>query len=146
MKKLLFISMSLFVFAACSNNNDNADANNNAPEVENNEIDNANDAQAEDHNEAPNNDVETEGNNEDGSAVNNEHLQEYEEYDVLQEELDLDVYEGVVESDNKGTRIILFQTADGVKEYKSIFVKKKNRLKIVHFDDEDDLLFNDVID
>src|SRR5699024_5032150 len=133
MKKLLFICMSLFVIAACSNANDNSNVNNNSHDVGNNDIENADDAQANDHNEAENNNADTE-NNEATSAVNNDDLKEYEEYDVLKEELDLDVYEGIVESDNKGTRIILFQTADGVKEYKSIFVKKKNRLKIVHFD------------
>src|SRR5699024_822148 len=124
MKKILIVLMGVFLFAACSNTNDdvNSESSDNSNEVENSELENADDAQGEDHDESSNNEVDT-NNNDDDLAVNNEHLQEFEEYDVLKEELDLDVYEGLVESDNKGTRIILFQTADGVKEYKSIFVK-----------------------
>lgn len=79
------------------------------------------------------------------STVNNDHLKDLAEYDMLSQHLDLDHYKGVIKTDNQGNRIILFETEDGHKEYKSIFIKHKNRLKIVHFDNEDNLLYNGII-
>ena len=74
----------------------------------------------------------------------NDHLKDFTEFDVLVDKIDLDIYQGVVETDNKGNRIILFENENGDKEYKSIFIKHENRLKIVQFDD-DGLIYNEII-
>lgn len=77
-------------------------------------------------------------------AITNDHLKDFPEFDILTEKIDLTVYKGVVETDNKGTRVILFEDERGHKEYKSIFVKHDNRLKIVQFKD-DGLLYNEIV-
>lgn len=74
----------------------------------------------------------------------NDHLKGLDEYAVIADYIDLTTYTGTIQTDNKGNRIIIFANANGQKEYKSIYVKRANRLKIVTFDD-DGLLFNDVL-
>ncbi|MEI3598419.1 hypothetical protein [Oceanobacillus sp. MO10714A] len=73
--------------------------------------------------------------------MNNGDLEEFPEFDTKAEYIDLDAYQGVVETDNKGNRIILFEDEKGHSEYKSIFIKHNNRLKIVQFKG-DGLLYN----
>lgn len=147
MKKGLIILFGLLLLIGCSNNND-ADQ----PQQDNEDQDNV----EQNENNTENTNLENEATNEENEnniedttekedAANNDDLKAFKEFDVLENELDLDAYEGIVESDNQGNRIILFQDADGKKEYKSIFIKNDNRLKIVHFVDEDDLLYNDII-
>ncbi|WP_277587580.1 hypothetical protein [Psychrobacillus antarcticus] len=74
----------------------------------------------------------------------NEELNDLPEYDLLAQYIDLSTYEADVESDNKGTRVIFFENEEGQKEYKSIFVKGANHLKLVSLD-EDGLIYDDVI-
>jgi len=76
--------------------------------------------------------------------MNNGDLEEFPEFDTKAEYIDLDAYQGVVETDNKGNRIILFEDENGHSEYKSIFIKHDNRLKIVEFNN-DGLLYNEII-
>lgn len=147
MKKLFVVYLSLFVLIGCANKNDSEQP------IEDNDVQEENEEQpGEENNDENGNENLVDNDNEennyesnDGNVIDNDHLKEFEEYDILAKELDLKQYEGVIKSDNKGNRVILYQTKDGKKEYKSIFIKKKHRLKIVHFDDEDDLLYNDVI-
>lgn len=147
LKKLFVVFLSLFVLIGCANKNDSEQP------IEDNDVQVGNEEQSGEENNDKNEnenlaDNESEENNNesnDGNVIDNDHLKEFEEYDILAKELDLKQYEGVIKSDNKGNRVILYQTKDGKKEYKSIFIKKKHRLKIVHFDDEDDLLYNDII-
>lgn len=73
-----------------------------------------------------------------------EELAQYEEYEILNEKLDLSIYEVEVETDNSGNRVLIFSEDDGVKSYKSIFVKDEQHLKIVSMKNEE-LLYNDVI-
>lgn len=49
-----------------------------------------------------------------------------------------------VESDNEGTRIILFEK-DGRKIYKSIFIKEKNHLKLIDLESGEKPLINETI-
>lgn len=77
-------------------------------------------------------------------SENNDALTEFPEHDVLAEHIDLAVYTSEIETDNQGTRVILFENADGHKEFKSVFVKNDNRLKIIKLDD-DGLLYNAII-
>lgn len=73
-----------------------------------------------------------------------EDLAQYEEYEILNEKLDLSTYEAEIETDNSGNRVLIFSEDDGDKAYKSIFVKDEQHLKIVSLKDEG-LLYNDVI-
>ncbi|MBD7907801.1 putative periplasmic lipoprotein [Sporosarcina gallistercoris] len=80
------------------------------------------------------------------SSVNNpsadtSNLTAFEEYSKIAEVADLDGLEGIVETDNSGTRVILFEDESGRKTVKSVFVKKENRLKVISLDD-DGLLYN----
>lgn len=154
MKKQIFTLFGFFLLAGCSSNPQNSQIDPvNPSEVESNEglvithdtqstVETNTVAESEENFEAQ------QTSNSQGTkqlSVNNEHLKNFVEFDILVQELDLEHYEGVVKSDNRGTRTILFQTADGKKEYKSIFIKNTNRLKIVHFNDEENLLYNKVI-
>lgn len=49
-----------------------------------------------------------------------------------------------MESDNNGTRVIFFENEEGQKDYKSVFVKEANHLKLVSLDN-DGLIYDDVI-
>ena len=49
-----------------------------------------------------------------------------------------------VESDNEGTRIILFEK-DGRKMYKSVFVKEKRNLKLINLESGEKPLINETI-
>lgn len=129
MKKIIIVLFSLLFLVSCSTDTeDEATPNNNQ---EGNNVTQEND--------------ENHSTTDDSNTVDNEHLKAYEEFDILSQELDLNLYEGIVETDNRGNRVILFQTEEGTKEYKSIYVKDDHHLKIVHFNDEDNLLYNDVI-
>ncbi len=58
-------------------------------------------------------------------------LADLEEYPVLQSTLDdLDSLTPTIETDNPNTRVILYANAAGQRVYKSIYVKRNNRLKI----------------
>lgn len=88
----------------------------------------------------------------DDAVAQNDDLKDFPEYNMLAEKIDLNEYKGNVKTDNQGNRIILFEDDDGEKEYKSIFIKNDNRLKIIEFedgnehDDEDKgLIYNEVI-
>lgn len=74
----------------------------------------------------------------------NDALADFIEYDLVAKHINLDDYKGIVESDNKGNRVILYEDQSGAKVYKSILVKNENRLKIIKLDD-DRLLYNDLI-
>lgn len=75
---------------------------------------------------------------------NNDALKDLPEFNVLADTIDLGVYHGMIETDNQGTRIILFGIEQNHKEYKSIFVKNDNRLKIIKLDN-DGLIYNEIL-
>lgn len=74
----------------------------------------------------------------------NETLNDLPEYDLLAKYIDLSTYDADVESDNNGTRVIFFENEEGQKDYKSVFVKEANHLKLVSLDN-DGLIYDDVI-
>lgn len=78
------------------------------------------------------------------TVTNNDDLGKFEEFDSIEEHIDLDTFQGVVETDNEGNRIIIFEDENGSAEYKSIFIKHDNRLKIVKLK-SDGLLYNGII-
>ena len=88
----------------------------------------------------------TESNEEDASSNDsaNSELASFEEYSKIEEVADVSNLKGIVETDNPGTRVILFEEDNGNKTLKSVFVKKENRLKVISLDD-DGLLYNDIL-
>ena len=67
------------------------------------------------------------------------------EFELLSKNIDLTLYSGVVETDNPGNRVILFEDSKDKKVYKSILVKNDNFLKIIKLDD-DGLIFKGTIE
>lgn len=80
----------------------------------------------------------------DASSSGNSELAGYEEYATVVEVADVEGMKGIVETDNPGTRVILFEDGTGKKTVKSVFVKNDNRLKIISLND-DGLLYNDIL-
>lgn len=79
------------------------------------------------------------------SADDSSSLSEYEEYPYLDKEIDnLDNYDPIVETDNPNKRVILYKADNNEKKYKSIFIKRQNRLKIIQLDDNGEI-FNKII-
>lgn len=159
MKKGLAILLGIILVAGCSSND--TDELETQEQEESNEIVDSDenledevDGVTEDEENDENSDGATEDieNQEDNSddrdtsdtVANNGDLETYPEFDIIAEHIDLDKYQGVVETDNKGNRIILFEDENGHSEYKSIFIKHDNRLKIVEFNN-DGLLYNEII-
>lgn len=149
MKKTLMILLSIFLLASCGDVEDTI-IKSTIDEEENLESESHSEQLADENMEASSeeesnhqNDAQREGNAETNDAKNN-HLKDFPEYMMISNHIDLSTYTGTIQSDNKGNRIILFANTNGQNEYKSIYVKHDNRLKIVTFDD-DALLFNDII-
>ena len=71
-------------------------------------------------------------------------VNEYEEISKISEKINLQDYNMNVESDNKGTRIILFER-NGKKIYKSVFVKEEKHLKLIDLESGEKLLINEKI-
>lgn len=78
------------------------------------------------------------------STVENDKVNEYEEISKISEKINLKDYNINVESDNKGTRIILFEK-NGKKIYKSVFVKEEKHLKLIDLESGEELLINENI-
>lgn len=126
MKKLLMTFLSLALLTGCAQNN-----------VESQDRPNVNHAPGE--NGLSKEEVDKA---EQGTTNGVDSLPEFE---LLSKHIDLTLYTGVVETDNPGNRVILFEDLQGVKIYKSILVKNDNFLKIIKLDD-DELLFKGTID
>ncbi|WLV25006.1 hypothetical protein QR721_01845 [Aciduricibacillus chroicocephali] len=72
-------------------------------------------------------------------------LKGFKEYSNLKKEIpNLDKYEPIIETDNPNKRVILYKV-NQQKEYKSIFIKRQNRLKIIKLGDGGEI-FNKVIE
>lgn len=154
---VLFASM-LFVLGACSGNDDDDQSSNGADNntsTEENQ-DETSDGTTTDDENATGNEDETEDqaddnsgdqatdDSEDGEEASDNELADFPEYETLVDEIDVDTLEAKIETDNPNKRVILYADASGEKQYKSIFIKEKDRLKIIHFDD-DGQIFNEVI-
>lgn len=67
----------------------------------------------------------------------------FEEYQAITEVIEEDFDEVRVVNDNKRNRVLLFVNDKGHTQYKSIYVKKTNRLKVIDFNGG--LIFNDIL-
>lgn len=66
----------------------------------------------------------------------NTSLADYEESNLLADNIPLDQLTPLVEEDNQNKRIILFEDEAGEKVYKSVFIKNDEYLKIIDIKDE----------
>ena len=64
--------------------------------------------------------------------------------DKISEIINLEEYNINVESDNEGTRVIIFEKNER-KVYKSIFVKEKKHLKLIDLESNEKPLINESI-
>ncbi|WP_077324893.1 hypothetical protein [Virgibacillus siamensis] len=65
------------------------------------------------------------------------------EFEVLEEQVNLRSFSAEVVENNQHERIILFKSDSGQAQYKSIFVKNTNRLKMIAFDQG--MIFNTIL-
>lgn len=85
-----------------------------------------------------------EKNIEETTDTENDNINEYEEISKIAEKINVEDYNMHVESDNEGTRIILFEKNER-KMYKSIFVKEKKHLKLIDLELGGKPLINETI-
>lgn len=133
MKKLWLLPVLAIFLAACGSNDEKEPAKDEdisvdviEPETEPEETETESTAEPADEKGAA-----EEGNTEEQPAAADSDLSGYEEADVLGEHMPVDELTPIVETDNPGKRIILFEDADGQKVYKSIFIKHDQHVKII---------------
>lgn len=138
MKKTLLLLLVTIVLAACGG--DDSSEPNEEPVKE---PDQSEEAGTDEGEKAEENDKEEAA--EEETEADNSAIEEFDEYDIVADHIDLDAYTGIVETDNQGTRVILYEDENGEKEYKSIFVKNDSHLKIISLNDDTKPLYNDHI-
>ncbi|REB06417.1 hypothetical protein DVB69_11960 [Sporosarcina sp. BI001-red] len=135
MKKLLLVGALSIILSGCTSNEPAQEPD--APDEDTNSLEeNSANTAPEDNSEAEEQASETD--------AESSELATYEEYSTITEVADVDRLNGIVETDNPGTRVILFEDESGKKTVKSVYVKKENRLKVISLDD-DGLLYNDIL-
>ncbi len=66
------------------------------------------------------------------------------EYNTIIQHVDVEDYSFKIVTDNESKRILTLQNEDGKPQFKSIFIKRTNRLKIIDLEDEGQI-YNDVL-
>jgi len=74
----------------------------------------------------------------------NEEITDYEEADVIEEQIDVADMDVKIETDNPNKRVLLFSDNDKVM-YKTIYIKEKQRLKIIDIYEDKGQIFNETI-
>ncbi len=125
LKKLLTIITAMAILTACSDKEEvktNSEVvNNNQESLQANELTNQqDDQQQKEMNEDPSNE-----------AVNDSEWASLPEYNKIVEQMDNQDYTFETETDNEEKRVLTIIDQNGKKQYKSIFIKKTNRLKII---------------
>src|SRR5699024_2510975 len=64
----------------------------------------------------------------------NDLASQYEEYDAINDTINLTSNDVSVVEDNQGKRVLLIKDEQGHEKYKSIYIKRDKRLKIIEFD------------
>lgn len=150
---ILFLSM-LFILGACSNNDredQTLDGGNSNAGTEESQAETADDATNDDE-KATDSENESERHADDqtinepdnGEEASDNQLADLPEYEILEDEIDVNTLEAKIETDNPNKRVILYADDNGKQQYKSIFIKNENRLKIIQFNDNGQI-FNGVI-
>ncbi|MDW0110230.1 hypothetical protein [Sporosarcina aquimarina] len=145
MKKFLVFGALSIMLAGCADN-DAAPAPEPTEDESSSLEENATNTPPEDESEAEEQASEDDGSedasSEDGNSSNE--LSSFEEYSTINEVQDVSSYNGIVETDNPGTRVILFEDENGKKVLKSVFVKNEKRLKVISLED-DGQLYNEIL-
>ncbi|UOQ48650.1 hypothetical protein MUN88_00350 [Gracilibacillus caseinilyticus] len=76
--------------------------------------------------------------------INEDTAGELKEYDYMESYTELDQYTINIKENNPYKRIILYEDTNGNIKYKSVLIKKTNRLKIIDIA-QDQILFNNDI-
>lgn len=143
------VALLLFLTACQADMNESPDTGNNqnteSEQVENNEMDEVDEPNEVDEPDESDEVAEDDDQEEAESEDNDTDVDSFEEMEVVEQYIDLSVYQYELLTDNQNKRVMLFKSDQSNKEYKSIFIKNKNRLKIIHLG-EDGLIFNDKID
>lgn len=135
MKKMVIALISILaLLAACTNGSEEAAAGNAEKEFGTAPIE-------DDKEESEREDSAKE---KDEKTKNDKEIADFPEYDVLAEEITVDDLDVDIKANNSNKRVMLLSDDNGKKQYKSIFIKEKKRLKIISLDD-DGQIFNDVI-
>ncbi|MFD1173265.1 hypothetical protein [Oceanobacillus picturae] len=77
------------------------------------------------------------------AQVDTENMDDFLEYDTLNDVADADHFNSEIVEDNPHKRIILLKDDNGQPQFKSIFVKDTNRLKIINL--HEGLEYNEII-
>ncbi|WJY27855.1 hypothetical protein [Sporosarcina trichiuri] len=156
MKKFLLLGAMGVLLAGCSDNQDTEEpdtADDQTSSLEENSVNTPPDSEADAEQQASEaaemegTDGDSDQADESGEAetsVDDPALADFEEYSTVKETADIDGLKGIVETDNPGTRVILYEDENGEKKVKSIFVKKENWLKVISLVD-DGMLYNDIL-
>ena len=159
MKKLLMVivsSLVLIALAACggTQNEDQVETDNNTEKSEEQAETNNDTEETEEEAETENDTEENESNEdeaqqddqneEDKTTNSNEEIADYEEANTIKEQIDIADMDVKVETDNPNKRILLFSDNDKVM-YKTIYIKEKQRLKIINIYEDKGQIFNETI-
>lgn len=161
MKKIMTILITIgvmFGLAACGTNNDTnsaesnevednlevAEDEENTKEVDSEEIEHEESEQSNDRNNInsnnENSDSETENNTEENSKIG-----EFEELEVIEEEVDISDLNIEIETDNDNNRVILFKE-NNQPVYKTVYIKRDQRLKIIDIKYNEGQIYNEIIE
>lgn len=141
MKKIIVFLMILGVLSACGNAS-SQDAEQPNTDVKDETITTQKDTEAnkeEAETGMENNEINNEKTEVESDEVN------YEEMAIWEEVIPTNNYSLRVVEDNNHKRIVLFEDENGHVSYKSIYIKDKDRLKVIDTDTDDGLLYNDKI-
>lgn len=108
--------------------------------VEENDIEN--DVENNNNNDTKENKENTSSEN-DGTIANYDEFKQLEEFDAINDTIDLEHATLAIVEDNYGKRVLLVTNDKGIETHKTIYIKNKNRLKIIEFDKGQ--IFNEVI-
>lgn len=157
MKKLwIIITMFSLLFLAACGNNDDKDKGTSSKDVKENtqSTETPGEDTAEEKETVPPGDYDesqskeetsTDQQSNDRASDSNSELTQFKEYPYIKEKVsNINEYKAITETDNPNKRVILYQSNEGKKKYKSIFIKESNRLKLIELD-KNGLLYNQVI-
>lgn len=128
-KSVCVLFGTVIILAACSSN----DVHNGA--IENEKVEEVEVEQVE-TGSAPEQEVENEDDQEESETTDQEQEvsaqgEEFPEYEKITEIVNIADHTVQTVTDNEGKRILLFIDNDGEKQYKSIFIKHDERLKVI---------------
>ncbi|ETT86463.1 hypothetical protein MKZ08_11095 [Viridibacillus sp. FSL R5-0477] len=83
--------------------------------------------------------------NQSNESSNHEESTSLPEYNNIIEQIDNKEFNFQTITDNEGKRVLLLIDKNGVEQYKSIYIKYTNRLKIIKINGEG-LIFNEIIE